>query len=51
MRLVDQRLKVREIVEDIDILNDVAISILNDQLGTKKLLGRWVPHSLIRAIV
>ena len=44
--LTDRRVKVRELVEATDILYDTVISILHEQLGTKKLLARWVPRFL-----
>ena len=38
--LTDRRVKVRELVEAINILHDTVISILHEQLGMKKLLAR-----------
>ena len=45
MVLADLRLKVREIVEAIDISHGSVVSILKDHLGMKKLSARWVPQS------
>ena len=39
----DWRLKVQEIVEAKDISHGSMLSILNDQLGMRKLFTRWVP--------
>ena len=46
MVLADQRVKVREIVDAIGIWYGSVVSILNDQLGLRKLSARWVPRLL-----
>ena len=42
MVLADRRVKVREIVDAIGISYSSLVSILNDQLGLRKLSARWV---------
>ena len=46
MVLADRRVKMREIVDAIGISYCSVVSILNDQLGLKKLSARWVPRLL-----
>ena len=46
MVLADQRLKVREIVEDIGISHGSVVSILKNHFGMKKLSARCVPRLL-----
>lgn len=46
MVLADRRVKVREIVDAIGISYGSVVSILNDQLGLRKLSARWVPRLL-----
>jgi len=41
----DRRVKMRELVET-SISHGTVISILHEQLGTKKLSARWVPRLL-----
>ncbi|KAG5306987.1 SETMR methyltransferase, partial [Acromyrmex insinuator] len=45
--VLTDRMKVRELVEAIGTSHDIVISILHEQLGTKKLSARWVPCLLI----
>ena len=42
----DRRLALREIKEAADNLYDRAHNILHEELGTRKLSGRWVPRLL-----
>ena len=42
----DQRIKVREIVEDTGISQGTVFSILHEKLVVKKILARWVPRLL-----
>ena len=44
--LSDRRIKVREIVEAIDISQGTVFSILHEKLGVKKISARWVPRLL-----
>ena len=46
MVLLDRRVKVREIVDVIVISYGSVVSILNDQLGLRKLSARRVPRFL-----
>ena len=46
MVLADRRVKVREIFDAIGISYGSVVSILNDQLGLRKLSARWVPRLL-----
>ena len=46
MVLADRKVKVREIVDAIGISYGSVVSILNDQLGLRKLSARWVPRLL-----
>ena len=46
MVLADRRVQVREIVDAIGISYGSVVSILNDQLGLRKLSERWVPSLL-----
>jgi histone-lysine N-methyltransferase SETMAR len=46
MLLDDQRMKVREIAETICISKERVGYILHEELDTKKLCARWVPHLL-----
>jgi len=44
MVLDDRRMKVREIAETIGISKERVGYILHEELDTKKLCARWVPH-------
>jgi histone-lysine N-methyltransferase SETMAR len=46
MVLDDQRMKVREIAETIDISKEHVGYILHEELDMKKLCARWVPRLL-----
>jgi len=45
--ILTDRVKMHELVEAIGISHGTVISILHEQLGTKKLSARWVPRLLI----
>ena len=47
MVMDDRRLAKREIAEAMGISDERALHILHNELGLKKLLARWAPHSLI----
>lgn len=46
MVMNDRRLKVREITQDVGILNERSQNILKNHLDMRKLSARWMPRLL-----